>query len=338
MLVLSTSYTRDTHTMKLPASFENALKLPIVAAPMFLVSGVNLVVACCEQGIVGTLPALNHRTSEGFDQWLGEIEARLQAFRDQGGQPAPFGVNLVVHKTNKRIEQDLATLVRHKVPLVITSLGAAREVVDAVHSYGGVVFHDVTNRRHAQKAAEAGVDGIIAVCGGAGGHAGKLNPFALLSEIRAVFDGTVLLAGCINTGSDVAAALQMGADLVYMGTRFINTLESEAQADYRQMIIDCQAEDIIHTPAVSGVAASFMRPSLERAGYDMARLLNPVGVDYGSLLKPIDEEAKAWKTVWSAGQGVSGISDVVSVAALAQRLRQELKTALERQAELARFV
>jgi nitronate monooxygenase len=216
------------------------------------------------------------------------------------------------------------------VPIVITSLGAVKEVVDAVHSYGGLVFHDVTTRRHAEKAAEAGVDGLIAVAAGAGGHAGTWSPFALLAEIRQFFDKTVLLSGCLNHGHEILAAQLLGADLAYMGTRFIATTENNASADYKAMILGAQAADIIHTPAVSGVPASFMRQSLEQAGYDLKQLQNKGDINYGEKLKPMDEEAKAWKTVWSAGQGVGGIDDLPSVQELVTRLDHEYRAALTR--------
>jgi nitronate monooxygenase len=321
--------------MSIPSSFEGRLTLPVVAAPMFLVSGPKMLIENCKAGIVGTLPALNQRTSEGFEEWLVEIEQSLAQFEaETGKKAAPYGINLIVHKTNPRVQADLEICVKHKVPLIITSLGAVQELVDAVHSYGGVVFHDVTTRRHAEKAAEAGVDGLIAVCAGAGGHAGTVNPFALVQEIRSFFDKTLLLAGCLNSGSDVAAALQMGADMAYLGTRFINTAESEAIADYKQMISDCGSKDIIHTAAVSGIPASFMRPSMEANGYDMDKINAPGEVDYGTKLKPVSDEAKAWKTVWSAGQGCAGINDVVPVAELVGRMKAEFTAAIEKQAAL----
>ncbi|HCV39238.1 MAG TPA: 2-nitropropane dioxygenase, partial [Pseudomonas sp.] len=261
--------------------------------------------------------------STGFKAWLEEIEAGL----DQLHAPAPYAVNLIVHPTNPRLQADLALCVEHRVPIVITSLGAVKEVVDAVHGYGGLVFHDVTTRRHAEKAAEAGVDGLIAVAAGAGGHAGTWSPFALAAEIRQFFDRTLLLAGCINHGHEILAAQLLGADLAYMGTRFIATHESHAQAAYKQMLLEAQAADIIHTPAVSGIPASFLRPSLEQAGYDMAALKS--GHEQGKL-KPIDDEAKAWKTVWSAGQGVGEIHDLPAAATLIERLHNEYRAALAR--------
>jgi len=309
--------------MSLPASLEQRLRLPVVAAPMFLISNPTLVLACCASGVVGSFPALNQRDSAGFKAWLEEIEAGLAQLQ----APAPYAVNLIVHPTNPRLQADLALCVEHRVPIVITSLGAVKEVVDAVHGYGGLVFHDVTTRRHAEKAAEAGVDGLIAVAAGAGGHAGTWSPFALAAEIRQFFDKTLLLAGCLNHGHEILAAQLLGADLAYMGTRFIATTESQAQDAYKQMLLDAHAADIIHTPAVSGIPASFLRSSLEQAGYDMNALK---GSHEQGKLKPIDDEAKAWKTVWSAGQGVGEIHDLPSASALIERLHSEYREALER--------
>ncbi|HUE90730.1 nitronate monooxygenase family protein [Pseudomonas sp.] len=314
--------------MSLPALLEQRLRLPVVAAPMFLVSNPQLVLACCRGGIVGSFPALNQRESSGFKAWLEEIEAGLDA------QCAPYAVNLIVHGSNPRMQADLAICVEHRVPIVITSLGAAKEVVDAVHSYGGLVFHDVTTRRHAEKAAAAGVDGLIAVAAGAGGHAGTWSPFALIAEIRQFFDKTLLLAGCLNRGHEVLAAQLLGADLAYLGTRLIATQENAASEAYKQMLLDAQAADIIHTPAVSGVPASFMRQSLELAGYDLKQLQSKGEINYGEKLKPMDEEAKAWKTVWSAGQGVGGIGDLPSVEQLIARLDSEYRTACQQAQQL----
>lgn len=317
--------------MSLPALLEQCLRLPLVAAPMFLVSNPKLVLACCEQGIVGSFPALNQRESSGFKAWLEEIEAGLTALP----QAAPYAVNLIVHQSNPRLRADLELCVEHKVPIVITSLGAVKEVVDAVHSYGGLAFHDVTTRRHAEKAAEAGVDGLIAVAAGAGGHAGTWSPFALVAEIRQFFDKTLLLAGCLNHGHEILATQVLGADLAYLGTRFIATRESNAEMAYKQMIIDAKAADIVHTPAVSGVPASFMRQSLEAAGYDMAHLNDKGDINYGEKLKPLNDEAKAWKTVWSAGQGVGDIHDMPTVAELVARLDDEYRQALSRATQLS---
>lgn len=322
--------------MPVPPSVQAHLTLPLIAAPMFLISGPKLALACCKAGIVGSFPALNQRSSEGFEDWLVQMNTELSTYRQ--AQPdkttAPYAVNLIVHKTNPRWQADLELCVKHKVPMVITSLGAASQVVDAVHSYGGLVFHDVTNPKHARKAAEAGVDGIIAVSAGAGGHAGTTNPLVLVHEIREVFDGTIILAGGLSAGADLLAAQAMGADLCYMGTRFINTTESQAEQAYQQMIIEAVSGDIIHTPAVSGIPANFMRQSLEAAGYPMDKLNQPGAIDYGEKLKPVEDEAKAWKTVWSAGQGVSQITDVMSVADLIDRMKQEYRSAQQRLAAL----
>ena len=314
--------------MSLPALLEQRLRLPVVAAPMFLVSNPQLVLACCNNGIVGSFPALNQRESSGFKDWLQEIEAGLDS------AAAPYAVNLIVHGSNPRLQADLAICVEQRVPIVITSLGAVKEVVDAVHSYGGLVFHDVTTRRHAEKAAQAGVDGLIAVAAGAGGHAGTWSPFALIAEIRQFFDKTLLLAGCLNQGHEVLAAQLLGADLAYLGTRLIATQENAASPAYKKMILDAKAADIIHTPAVSGIPASFMRQSLELAGYDLKQLQNKGEVNYGEKLKPMDEEAKAWKTVWSAGQGVGNISDLPSVEQLIARLDSEYRAALKQSLQL----
>ncbi|KPP98723.1 nitronate monooxygenase family protein [Marinobacter sp. HL-58] len=318
--------------MALPESLKLSLHLPLVAAPMFLISGPEMALACCKQGIVGSFPALNQRTSEDFEKWVIQMNQGLEDLRQTHPDQkiAPYAVNLIVHRTNPRWEADLELCVKHRVPIVITSLGAATRVTEAVHSYGGLVFHDVTNQKHARKAAEAGVDGIIAVSAGAGGHAGTINPFVLVHEIREVFDGVILLAGGLSKGEDILAAQAMGADLCYMGTRFINTTESRAEAAYQKMIIEAVSGDIIHTPAVSGIPANFMRQSLEAAGYPMDKLNQPGKLDYGEKLKPVDDEAKAWKTVWSAGQGVSQITDVVAVSELVERLSREYQQARSR--------
>ena len=312
--------------MSLPVQLEQRLRLPVVAAPMFLISNPQLVLACCANGVVGSFPALNQRESSGFKSWLEEIEAGLALLEN----PAPYAVNLIVHNSNPRLQADLAICIEHKVPIVITSLGAVKEVVDAVHSYGGLVFHDVTTRRHAEKAAEAGVDGLIAVAAGAGGHAGTWSPFALVAEIRQFFDKTVLLAGCLNHGHEILAAQVIGADLAYLGTRFIATQESHAPDEYKQMVLTSRAVDIVHTAAVSGVPASFMRQSLENAGFDLATLQVKSESSTGTRLKPLNDEAKAWKTVWSAGQGVGAINDVPTTQQLITRLDTEYREAIKR--------
>jgi len=314
------------------APFIKDLSLPAIAAPMFIISGPKLVVACCKNGIVGTFPALNQRSSEGFEEWLIQIKTALEDFeKNTGKKPAPFGVNLIVHPTNPRLEADLKLCVKHKVPLIITSLGAVSQVVDAVHSYGGLVFHDIIKKRHAEKAAEAGVDGLILVAAGAGGHAGTINPMTLVAEIKKFFEKTIILSGCIGTGRDIASALQMGADLAYMGTRFINTKESKASDEYRQMIIDAGASDVVYTASVSGVHANFLGASLIAAGITQEDLKKDVKIDFG---KELDTEAKAWKTIWSAGQGVATIDNVVSVTALVNLLKAEFKSAIEEQIQV----
>jgi nitronate monooxygenase len=243
-------------------------------------------------------------------------------------------VNLIVHKTNPRLEADLALCVKHKVPMIITSLGAVKSVIDAVHSYGGIVFHDVINPRHARKAADAGVDGLIAVCAGAGGHAGSLSPFALVAEIRMFFDKTLLLAGAISKGSDIAAAQLMGADLAYMGTRFINTQESLVQPEYKKMIVDSKATDIVYTPNISGVFANFLKPSIENAGLDPNNLEPKTDIDFGQELEidadknSGDKAGGAWKQIWSAGQGVGAIDNIPSTADLITTLISEYQKAL----------
>jgi nitronate monooxygenase len=295
--------------MAIPTSLQHGLKLPVIAAPMFLVSGPDLVVETCNAGVIGTFPSLNQRTTEGYREWLHEIKSRLNP------DAAAFGVNHIVHPTNPRLMADMMVSVEEKVPLIITSLGAVRDVVEAVHGYGGVVFHDIANVRHARKAAEAGVDGLILVANGAGGHAGIINPFALVNEVREFFKGTILLSGCLSNGQDVAAALMLGADFAYLGTRFINTTEAMAPDAYKEMIIESGATDIVHTPAVSGIPANFMIKSLQANGIDPKQLPEHK-LDMG-------DEAKAWKTVWSAGQGAGTIHDVVPAAELVARLRSE---------------
>ncbi len=310
-------------------AFIKELSLPAVAAPMFLISGPQLVIECCKNGIVGTFPALNQRTSEGFEEWLIEIKSALKNFEEETGKKAaPFGVNLIVHATNPRLEADVKLCVKHKVPLIITSLGAVSQVVDAIHSYGGLVFHDIIKKRHAEKAAEAGVDGLILVAAGAGGHAGTINPMPLVAEIKKFYHKTILLSGCISTGRDIASALQMGADLAYMGTRFINTNESKATPEYRQMIIDAGASDVIYTASISGVHANFLGASLKAAGITEEDLKKDVKIDFG---KEMNTEAKAWKTIWSAGQGSALIDDSIPVTELVSHLKTEFKDAIEEQ-------
>ncbi|WP_446051642.1 NAD(P)H-dependent flavin oxidoreductase [Zobellia laminariae] len=315
--------------MSAKPSFINELALPVIAAPMFLISGPKLVVECCKNGIVGTFPALNQRTSEGFEEWLIEIKTELDAFeKETGKKAAPFGVNLIVHPTNPRLEADVKLCIKHKVPVVITSLGAVSMVVDAIHSYGGLVFHDIIKKRHAEKAQEAGVDGLILVAAGAGGHAGTINPMTLVAEIKKFFHKTIILSGCISTGRDIASAMQMGADLAYMGTRFINTDESKASIEYKKMIIDAGANDVVYTASISGVHANFLGASLKAAGITEEDLKKDTKIDFG---KELDTEAKAWKTIWSAGQGSALIENTLPVADLISDLKTEFKSAVQDQ-------
>jgi len=284
---------------------------------MFLVSSPDLVVETCRSGIVGTFPALNQRTSEGYAAWLSEIEQRL------GATSAPFGINLIVHKSNTRLARDVEITVKHRVPIVITSLGAVPDVIAAIHSYGGLVFHDVINIHHAHKAADAGVDGLIAVCAGAGGHAGLLNPFAFVAEIRQFFDKTLILAGAITNGRQIAAARVMGADLAYLGTRFITTREALAPPGYKEMILQASAKDIVYTSAISGVHANFLRASIVASGADPDNLQPGVKLDMSA-----EHEAKIWKDIWSAGHGVGNVHDIPSVSELCQRLIAEYHDAI----------
>jgi nitronate monooxygenase len=303
----------------LPESFRGRVSVPVVAAPMFLVSGPQLIIEACRSGVPAAFPALNQRSTAEFAEWLDEVRGALDE------RHAPWGVNLIVHRSNPRLEQDLEVCVKYRVPFVVTSLGAVPDLVRAVHGYGGVVFHDIISLRHAHKAAEAGVDGLIAVCAGAGGHAGATSPFALTREIRRFFDGTLLLAGAISDGRQVAAALLMGADLAWLGSRFIATQESLAPDAYKQMMLRAAAADIVYTDAVSGVPANFLRESLEANGFDVAELLRR-GLGSGKL-KDLGDEARAWKTIWSAGQGTGAIDDLPSTAALCARLKAEFDAA-----------
>lgn len=314
--------------MALPASLAQRLSAPIIAAPMFLISGPDLVTACCRSGIVGTFPALNQRTTEGFADWLDEIAARLGG--EPGEAPAPYGVNLVVHRSNPRLERDLAVVVDRKVPLVITSLGLNRDLIKAVQGYGGLVFHDVTTLHFAAKAAEAGVDGLIAVAAGAGGHAGLLSPFAAIADIRRIYDGILVLGGAMSNGAQVAAAITMGADMAYLGTRFMATRESMAPEQLGTMLVEASSADIVYTPAISGVPGNFLRRSILAAGRDPDDFTRPATFDFGTA------EAKAWRDIWAAGHGVGDIQDLPPAAELCQRLAAEYEDAIARARSLPR--
>ncbi len=312
--------------MSLPPSLHGRFRVPAIAAPMFLVSGPELVIEACRAGIAGTFPALNARPQARLGEWLQAIETALDAHRAAHPQAviAPHGVNLILHPSNPRLEEDLATIVAHRVPLVITSLGRPSEVVRAVHDYGGLVLSDVVHAYHARKAIEAGVDGIIAVAAGAGGHAGTQNTISLIREIREFWDGLLVAAGSISDGAAIRAVEVLGADLAYMGTRFIATREAMAAEDYNQMLVECTAADIVYTDAISGTNASFLWPSLQRAGFSREQLVPGAGK---GQLHDLAEEAKAWRDMWSAGHGVSSIHDVPTVAELAARLQAEYRAA-----------
>lgn len=302
---------------------KSRLILPIIASPMFIVSGTQLVIECCKNGIVGSIPSLNGRHSEDFESMLQEITSELNKFEQESGKKAaPFAVNLIVNKTNPRLLPDLQLCVKYKVPIIITSLGAVKEIVDAVHAYGGLVFHDIIKKRHAEKAAEAGVDGIICVSAGAGGHAGTAHPFALINEIKSFYNGAIIMAGSINNGNEVLAAQLAGADFVYMGTRFIATQECLASDDYKQMILNSGIDDVIYTDGVSGVKANFLKQSIEKAGINIDEKKEE---DFSKLS---GEHAKAWKDIWSAGHGVAEINDVPSVAELIDKIKSSYKTSI----------
>ncbi|MCD6681510.1 MAG: nitronate monooxygenase family protein [Burkholderiaceae bacterium] len=312
--------------MSLPPILAERLRLPIVAAPMFIVSNPALVLAQCTSGIVGSFPALNARPAEQLDEWLTLIRETLTAHdRAHPERPsAPFAVNQIVHRSNDRLEHDLELCVKHRVPIVITSLGARTDVNDAVHSYGGIVLHDVINDSFARKAIEKGADGLIAVAAGAGGHAGGHSPFALVQEIRAWFDGPLLLSGAIATGRGVLAAQATGADLAYIGSAFIATEEARADAAYKQAIVDSGAQDIVYTNLFTGVLGNYLKSSIRNAGLDPDNLpsSDPSKMNFGSGEKP-----KAWKTIWGCGQGIGAIDEIRPAAAYIDRLAAEYRQA-----------
>lgn len=302
--------------------------MPLFAAPMFLISGPELVVNACKSGIIGAFPTPNARTPEILDTWLTEIDAGLNDGSVASANYAPYAANLVVHSTNTRFPDDLAVVVRHRAPIVITALGSPARVVEPVHDYGGLVFADVNDVAYARKAAATGVDGLVLVCGGAGGHTGALNPFAFAAEVRKFWDGYIVLAGGISNGDAILASLAAGADFAYMGTSFIATEESLAEPGYKQMLIDCSAEDLLVTKAFTGANASMMIPSIVNQGLDPMEIadkkakMNYTGQD-GSDVKP-------WKGIWAAGQGVGCIREIVPVARLVEQLQVEFDQARQR--------
>jgi len=316
--------------VSLSEKLRSELSLPVVAAPLFIVSNPELVIAQCTSGIVGSFPALNARPAEMLDEWIERIEVALQAYRTAhpGDKVGPFAVNQIIHRSNDRLDHDLDVCMRRKVPMIITSLRAPHDVVKKVHEYGGVVFHDVISIRHAQKALEAGVDGLILVCTGAGGHAGVLSPFALVREVRRFFDGPIALSGAITDGAGVLAAEAIGADFAYVGTRFIATQEANAADAYKAMIVASRADDIVYTPYFSGVNGNYLKPSVRAAGLDPENLpgSDKNKMNFGSER----EKPKAWKHIWSAGQGVGNIDDAPSTRTVVQRLASEYSEARRR--------
>ncbi len=317
--------------MALPAVLQH-LRLPIIGAPMFIASGPELVIAQCQSGIVGSFPALNARPADELPKWLSRIEAELAAYRTaHPDRPvAPYAVNQIVHTSNDRLMRDIEVCVEHRVPMMISSLRAPdRAMLDAVHSYGGVVFHDVISIRHAKKALDAGVDGLILVAAGAGGHAGMLSPFALVGEVRKFFDGPIALSGSIATGGAVLAAQAIGADFAYVGTRWLATLEANTTAGYRDAIVGSSAADVIYTNLFTGVHGNYLRTSIEAAGLDPDALpqSDAKAMNFGS---GGGSKAKAWRDIWGAGQGVGLMHDVPAVAEVVDRLEQEYREARAR--------
>ena len=304
------------------------MSLPVICSPMFIVSSPKLVIEQCKSGVIGSMPALNARPAELLDDWLAEINETLSDARQQ--EPtrkiAPYAINQIIHASNDRLDHDMAMCEKHKVPMIITSLRAPNEVVEQTHKWGGVVFHDVTTLRHAEKAIEAGVDGLILVAAGAGGHAGTLSPFALLSEVRRIFKGPIALSGSITTGDGILAARAMGADFAYIGTRFIASTEANADQRYKQMIVDSAAKDVLYTPFFTGIPGNYLTPSIINAGLDPENLKKEemVGTNFGST------RVKPWKDIWGAGQGVGTIDSIESTAQIVATMQEEYAQARQR--------
>jgi nitronate monooxygenase len=314
--------------MALPVALQN-LSLPVIASPMFIASGPALVAAQCKAGIVGSFPALNARPAEMLDTWLTDLKRELDGYRaaNPGAKVGPIAVNQIVHASNDRLEQDVAMCVKHQVPIIISSLRAPpREMLDAIHSYGGIVMHDVISIRHANKALEAGVDGLILVAAGAGGHAGALSPFALVGEVRKFFQGPVALSGSIATGDAILAAQAMGADFAYIGSRWLATRESNVSDDYRDAIVESAAADVVYTNLFTGVHGNYLKKSIVNAGLDPEALpeSDKSKMSFGS------SSAKAWRDIWGAGQGVGLMDDVPSVGEMVARLKSEYEAARAR--------
>ena len=314
--------------MAIPNHIKNNLSIPVIGSPLFLVSGPELVIAQCKAGIIGSFPALNARPQHVLGEWITRIKAELAEYQEQNPDKkvAPFAVNQICHGSNDRLMDDMATCGEHQVPIIITSLRPPAELVEAAHSYGGLVYHDVINVRHAKKAAEQGVDGLILVCAGAGGHAGALSPFALLREIKEWFDGTIILSGSIGDGYSVASSLALGADFAYMGTRFIATKEANADQGYKQMLIESAADDIVYSNLFTGVSGNYLKPSIKNAGLDPDNLpeADKSSMNFGS---GGNTDAKAWKDIWGSGQGIGLIKDDPSVEELVERISKEFQQA-----------
>ena len=320
--------------MAIPNHIKNNLSIPVIGSPLFLVSGPELVIAQCKAGIVGSFPALNARPQSMLGEWLTRIKEELAEYdRENPDSPsAPYAVNQICHASNDRLMDDMQTCVDHEVPIIITSLRPPLEIVQAAHSYGGVVFHDVINVKHAKKAAEQGVDGLILVCAGAGGHAGSLSPFSLVREVKEWFDGTVLLSGSIGDGHSIAGALAMGADLAYLGTRFIATEEANADKGYKDMLIESAADDIVYSSLFTGVNGNYLKPSIAKAGLDPDNLpgADKSKMNFGS---GGNMKTKAWKDIWGSGQGIGGITDAPSVDSLVKSLKHQYDQAFNEMIE-----
>ena len=314
--------------MSIPKHIKDNISMPIIGAPLFLVSGPDLVIAQCKAGIIGSFPALNARPQHVLEEWIIRIKTELAQYQEENPDTkvAPFAVNQICHGSNDRLMQDMETCVKHEVPIIITSLRPPAEVVEAAHSYGGLVFHDVISVRHAKKAAEQGVDGLILVCAGAGGHAGALSPFALLREVKEWFDGTVILSGSIGDGHAVASAIALGADFAYLGTRFIATQEANADSEYKKMLEESAAADIVYSSLFTGVLGNYLKPSIKNAGLDPDNLpdADKSAMNFGS---GGNTDSKAWKDIWGSGQGIGVIKDSPSVAELVGRIKSEYEEA-----------
>ena len=304
------------------------LKIPVIGSPLFIISNPDLVIAQCKAGIIGSFPALNARPQHVLEEWIVRIKSELAQYQEENpdAKVAPFAVNQICHGSNDRLMQDMETCVKHEVPIIITSLRPPAEVVEAAHSYGGLVFHDVISVRHAKKAAQQGVDGLILVCAGAGGHAGALSPFALLREVKEWFEGTVILSGSIGDGHAVASAIALGADFAYLGTRFIATQEANADSEYKKMLEESAAADIVYSSLFTGVLGNYLKPSIKNAGLDPDNLPNAdkSAMNFGS---GGNTDSKAWKDIWGSGQGIGGIKDSPSVAELVGRIKSEYEQA-----------